>query len=81
MADFWTEEREDELVILWQERPCLYNPALKTHSNRAALLRARTEIGTALGTTGKLTSNGVKGNVLMTCFMVLDLIIVTVTQS
>lgn len=54
MADFWTEEREDELVNMWEMRPCLFDPTLKSHSNRNTVYKAKAEIAQALGTTGKL---------------------------
>ena len=40
MADFWEEEREDELVTMWQELPCLFDVTAKTHSNRNAVVKA-----------------------------------------
>ena len=33
MADFWMEEHEEELVMIWQEWPCLYNPSRNTHTS------------------------------------------------
>ena len=43
MADCWEEEREDELVTMWQERPCLFDVRAKTHSNRNAVVKAKNE--------------------------------------
>ena len=47
MADFWSEEREDELVSLWEMQPCLFNLAIKSHSNQNVVVKAKVEIAQA----------------------------------
>ncbi|MGH0145444.1 UNVERIFIED_CONTAM: hypothetical protein FKN15_044069 [Acipenser sinensis] len=51
MAEFWTKEREDELVQMWSNNPCLYDCSVKAYSNRISKSNAATEIAKALGTT------------------------------
>ena len=56
MADFWTYEREDELVTLWQGRPCLFDISCNEYSHRGEKYRALGVIADQLGTTGKVSS-------------------------
>ena len=37
------EEREDELVTMWQKRSCLFDLTAKTQSNRNAFVKAKNE--------------------------------------
>ena len=50
----WTEERIEELIVLFEDRPCLYNTKLKDYFNRDKKKKALDEIAAALGATGKL---------------------------
>ena len=49
----WTDQRIDELITLFEDRPCLYNVKSKNYFNRDLRRKALAEIGTALGTSGK----------------------------
>ncbi|KAJ8043857.1 hypothetical protein HOLleu_11141 [Holothuria leucospilota] len=49
--EIWTEEREDKLVEMWEQRPVLYNCASKSYSDRNARTKALEEIAEAVGTT------------------------------
>ena len=40
----WSEELEDKLVTLWQERPCLFNCTIREYSNKIVKSRAVQEI-------------------------------------
>ena len=54
MSDYkWTEEKVDELITLYEARPCLYDTKSKQYSNRDSRRKALAEIATALATTGK----------------------------
>ena len=33
----WSEELEDKLVTLWQERPCLFNCTMREYSNKVVI--------------------------------------------
>ena len=44
MADWLTEEREAELIDMWQSRPVLYEVISKGYSNRNMRMVALTEI-------------------------------------
>ena len=50
----WTEERVDELIMLLEERPCLYNTTLKDYFNRNSKRKALEEIATTSAIAGKL---------------------------
>ena len=49
----WTEEREDELVVMWQNTPCLYDITDKSYSDRNVRQKALREISFAMNTSGK----------------------------
>ena len=49
----WTEERVDNLIVLLDERPCLYNTKLRDYFNRDKK-KAVDEIAAVPGITGKL---------------------------
>ena len=51
----WTEERVDELIMLLEERPCLYNTTLKDYFNRNSKRKALEEIATTLAIADKAT--------------------------
>ena len=40
----WSEELEDKLVTLWQEKPCLFNCTIREYSNKIVKSRAVQEI-------------------------------------
>ena len=44
----WTEERVDELIMLLEERPNLYNTTLKDYFNRNSKRKTLEEIGQLL---------------------------------
>ena len=50
----WTDEKVEELITLFEEKPCLFNTKLKDYFNRDKKKKALEEIATALGVTGKL---------------------------
>lgn len=50
----WTEERVEELISLFEERPCLYNTKAKDYFNRDKKKKALDEIAAVLGATSKL---------------------------
>ena len=53
MASFeWTAETSDQLISLYEERPCLYNTTLKEYHNRDARKKALEEIATTLKVSG-----------------------------
>ena len=55
MAIFnWSEEVVEELISLYEARPCLYDIKSKEYFNRNKRNKALQEIGEALGTTGKM---------------------------
>ncbi|KAJ8333288.1 hypothetical protein SKAU_G00421840 [Synaphobranchus kaupii] len=56
MAEFWTEEREDVLVQLFQEQSCLYYTSLKAYSNRISKKNAICHIAERLGICDKEVS-------------------------
>ena len=49
----WTEERIDNLIMLLDERPCLYNTKSKDYFNRDRKKKALDEIAAVLDITGK----------------------------
>ena len=51
----WTEEHIDELIALYEDRPCLYNTKSRNYFNRDLRRKALEEIGTAIGSNGKPT--------------------------
>jgi len=48
----WTEERIDELISLFEDRPCLYNTKSKDYHNRDRRKKAFDEIAATLEVTG-----------------------------
>ena len=54
MADNWDCDKEDKLIELWKEMPCLYNISCKEYSNRITKRKALEEIGNKLDMSGKL---------------------------
>lgn len=52
--EIWTEEREDKLVEMWEQRPSLYNCASKSYSDRNARSKALEEIAEEVGTSGEM---------------------------
>ena len=53
----WSEEAEDSLVRLWQERPCLYDTTCKTYSNRQKKRSALVEMSTQLEIPGMYSTD------------------------
>ena len=54
MAAFkWTDALVDELIMLYEGCPCLYNVKLKEYSNRDKRRQATCEISSALGRSGE----------------------------
>ena len=51
----WTAEHIDELITLYEDRPCLYNTKSRNYFNRDLRGKALEEIGTAMGINGKPT--------------------------
>ncbi|KAK9977165.1 hypothetical protein ABG768_018986, partial [Culter alburnus] len=49
MAGFWTNQKEEELVCLWEERPELYAVGVAAYTNRDARGNAVRSMATALG--------------------------------
>ena len=49
MADFWSEEREENLIRLLEEQPVLYDVGSKGYSNRDSKKKACCDIAVALG--------------------------------
>ena len=49
MADFWSEEREENLIRLLEEQPVLYDVGSKGYSNRDSKKKASGDIAVALG--------------------------------
>ena len=47
----WSRESEQNLVEMWEERPCLFAIASPEHSDRALKERAVADIATNLGKT------------------------------
>lgn len=54
--DFWTSEKTDLFIELWESKPCLYDTTKETYHDRNVKKRAREEIAQALGTEGEFTS-------------------------
>ena len=52
-TDWLTEEREADLIDMWQARPVLYEVVSKGYSNRNLRMVALTEIAEEMGTTSK----------------------------
>ena len=50
----WTEEKVDDLISLFEEKPCLFKTKLKEYFNRGKKKKALEDIATALGVTGEL---------------------------
>ena len=48
MADFWSEEREENLICLLEEQPVLYDVGSKGYSNRDSKKKACCDIAVAL---------------------------------
>lgn len=48
MAEFWTDEREERLISLFEEFPCLYDPTLKAYNNKCSKGNALRSIAEAL---------------------------------
>jgi hypothetical protein len=48
----WSVEREEQLIELWQERPCLCDIGSKDYANRMAKRKAIDEIADKLSTSG-----------------------------
>ena len=53
MAGFWTQEREDVLLELWEERNNLYDVRSQAYSNRDSKSAAIRNIAEKLETTGE----------------------------
>jgi hypothetical protein len=50
MANFkWTDQKTDELITMYQARPCLYNNLSDDYSNRDTRRKALEEIASAFG--------------------------------
>ena len=49
----WTDEKTERLIMLLEERPCLYNTKLKEYFNRDKRKKALEDIATTLGVSGK----------------------------
>lgn len=47
----WTDEKEDSLIDIWQQHPCLYDISSKSYSNRNEKQKATNEIAEKLCTT------------------------------
>ncbi len=52
MAGFWTDEKEEQFLDLWEERPELYAVGVAEYTNRNARGNAIMSIATALGISG-----------------------------
>ena len=52
----WTEQKVRELIVLYEERPCLYNTKSKEYHNRDLRNKSYEEIASQLGITGNSTS-------------------------
>ena len=48
----WTEDREEKLVGLWQDIPCLFYCSLHSYSNKHSKIRTYAEIAGQLDCTG-----------------------------
>ena len=53
MADWISEEKESELIEMWQARRVLYDVTAKGYSNRIQRLTVLSEIAEVFGTTRK----------------------------
>ena len=53
-AEFWSQEKEQQLIELWQTKPCLYDCSSKGYANRNKKNLAHEDIASKLGTTGAL---------------------------
>ncbi|CAL8349142.1 unnamed protein product [Boreogadus saida] len=49
ITDFWSEEREENLICFLEEQPVLYDVGSKRYSNRASKKKACCDIAVALG--------------------------------
>ena len=49
----WSEGNVDELITLYEARPCLYDVKSKDYSNRDLMRKAMAEIAIAFGITGQ----------------------------
>ena len=56
MADeaCWSDEKEENLVILWSENPCLFDIQSKDYSNRLKKEAAYQDIAAKLNMTSKI---------------------------
>ena len=48
MAEFWSEEKEDDLVEMWRFDPILFDTTLKSYSNRNKKTKRIEEIATPM---------------------------------
>ena len=49
MAVSWGDEQIEQLIALFEDRPCLYNTKLNTYFNRDLRKKAHEEIAKAMG--------------------------------
>lgn len=52
-APTWTEDREVQLIELWQTVPCLYKAGHRHYSNKTVKSWAYIEVATAMNCEGK----------------------------
>lgn len=57
MTDFWSAERVDTLIDMWEETPTLYDIKLRGFSCRIAKHNAMKKIADGLGTSGKFVES------------------------
>lgn len=50
---WWTEGKEENLVILWSEKPCLFNILGKDYSNRVTKEKACEDIANKINMPGE----------------------------
>ena len=53
MAVSWIDERIEQLITLFEDRPCLYNTKIRTYFSRDVRKKASEEIAVAMGLPGK----------------------------
>ena len=53
MENCWTEDKEDELIEMWRDRPCLFDVGSRGYSDRTAKTRAMEEIAKRLELSGR----------------------------
>ena len=51
----WTQEKVEQLIGLYEDRPCLYNTTLKEYHNRDARKKTIEELATILEVSGVCT--------------------------